>query len=171
MSTGKVYWVTGLSGAGKTTIGKLFYEKLKSKELNTVFLDGDTLRQIFGNDLGYSLDARKKSAMRNSRLCKELSEQGINVICATISMFDDCRLWNRENIKKYKEIYIRVPMEILVQRDQKKLYSRAISGEISNVMGIDIDFEEPKNPDLIIDNTGEYKPEILVEKIYNIFID
>ncbi|WMJ81318.1 adenylyl-sulfate kinase [Clostridium sp. MB40-C1] len=162
---GDVYWVTGLSGAGKTTIAKLLYEKLKKNKDNVVFLDGDILREIFGNDLGYSSSDRKKSAMRNSRICKELSEQGIDVVCATISMFNECRIWNRENIKNYKEIYIKVPIEILIQRDQKKLYSRALKGEIKNVMGIDIDFEEPKNPDIVILNDGSVKPKDILSQI------
>ena len=65
---GNVYWITGLSGAGKTTIGKIFYSKLKEIYSNTVFLDGDTLREVFGNDLGYSDADRRKCAMRYSKL-------------------------------------------------------------------------------------------------------
>lgn len=63
-----VYWITGLSGAGKTTIGKLFYEELKTEHPNTVFLDGDMLRKVFGDDLGYTREERIKCAMRYSRL-------------------------------------------------------------------------------------------------------
>lgn len=165
MCKGIVYWITGLSGAGKTTIGNLLYRKLKEKKKNVVFLDGDILREIFGGDLGYSVEDRKKSAMRNSRICKALSDQGINVVCATISMFDECRNWNRINIKSYKEIYIKVPIEILIKRNQKGLYSKALNGEIENVMGIDIEFEEPKNPDLVILNDGSVEPQGLVDLI------
>ena len=89
-----VYWITGLSGAGKTTIGKLFYEKLKEQHSNTVFFDGDTLRRVFGDDLGYTEEERRKCAMRYSRLCAMLQEQDINVVCCTISMFDEIRDWN-----------------------------------------------------------------------------
>ncbi|WP_052220311.1 adenylyl-sulfate kinase [Clostridium homopropionicum] len=165
MKNGFVYWITGLSGAGKTTIGKLLYEKLKENKNNIVFLDGDILREVFGCDLGYSANDRKKSAMRNSRLCKALSDQGIDVVCSTISMFNECREWNKQNIKNYKEIYIKVPMDILIMRDQKGLYSRAIKGEIKNVMGIDIEFEEPKNSDIIILNDGSVDPIKIVSKI------
>ena len=79
-----VYWITGLSGAGKTTIGKIFFNKLKKNDPATVFLDGDTLRQVFGDDLGYSETDRRKCAMRYSRLCKFLSEQGITIVICTI---------------------------------------------------------------------------------------
>ena len=98
---GIVYWITGPAGAGKTTIGKLLYEKIKETEPNTVFLDGDTLREVFGNDLGYSKEDRRKCAMRYSRLCAMLQSQGMNVICCTISMFDSVREWNRANISNY----------------------------------------------------------------------
>ena len=97
----RVYWITGLSGAGKTTIGKKLYERLKEKNCNIVFLDGDILREVFGGDLGYSREERVKCAMRYARLCKMLVEQGLDVICCTISMFDSVREWNRKNIKGY----------------------------------------------------------------------
>lgn len=167
MYKGFVYWITGLSGAGKTTIGKLLYEKLKEGKDNVVFLDGDILREIFGGDLGYSVEDRKKSAMRNSRICKELSEQGIDVVCATISMFKECRDWNRKNIENYKEIYIKVPIEKLIERNQKGLYSMALKGEIKNVMGVDMDFEEPQNPDIVILNDDSLEPLNIIKKIIN----
>ena len=94
---GTVYWITGLSGAGKTTIGSIFYEELKKNYINTVFLDGDTLRKVFGEDLGYTEKDRKKCAMRYARLCALLASQGIYVVCCTIFMYDSIREWNREN--------------------------------------------------------------------------
>lgn len=166
MYNGTVYWITGLSGAGKTTIGKLLHNRIKENKKNVVFLDGDVLREIFGNDLGYSIEDRKKSAMRNSKLCKVLSEQDIDVICATISMFDECRNWNRKNINNYREIYVKVPMEVLIKRDQKGIYSGALKGEIKNVMGVDIEFEEPKNPDIVVLNDGSKELDYFIDLIF-----
>lgn len=160
---GNVYWITGLSGAGKTTVSKELYNKLKSKKDNVVFLDGDILRDVFGNDLGYTKEDRLKSAMRNSKLCKMLSEQGIDVICATISMFDEVRKYNRENILGYKEIYLSVSLEVLKKRNQKKLYSNG-----NNVVGMDIEFEEPKCPDIVIENDGSISIAEITNKILNI---
>lgn len=161
-----VYWITGLSGAGKTTIGRLFYEKMKDQYLNTVFLDGDTMRNVFGNDLGYSRDDRIKCAMRYARLCAMLQEQELNVICCTISMFSSVREWNRENIRNYKEIYVKVSMDILKKRDQKGLYSGTTEEKQKEVVGIHMDIEEPERPDLILENDGEKTPEEQVEKIF-----
>lgn len=162
---GTVYWITGLSGAGKTTIGKLLYEKIKEEHLNTVFLDGDTLRKVFGDDLGYSQEERRKCAMRYSRLCAMLQEQGLNVICCTISMFDSVREWNRRNIENYKEIYVNVSIDTLRQRDQKGLYSGQTKETQKEVVGFHMKLEEPKSPDLVLYNDGDRTPEEQVERI------
>lgn len=150
----KVYWLTGLSGAGKTTIGRLWYEKLKESGEAAVFLDGDELRQVFGDDLGFTEADRRKSAMRNARLCALLARQGLTVVCCTISMFDDVRDWNRENIPGYFEVYIKASMDTLRSRDQKRLYSQGDR----DVAGVHFQVEEPKTPDLILKNDGELSP-------------
>ncbi len=160
-----VFWITGLSGAGKTTIGRLFFEKFKAEHDKTVFFDGDELRKAVASDLGYSEDARRECAMRYSRLCKLLADQEINVIICTISMFHSVRDWNRSNIPDYKEIYVRVPMEVLRKRDQKGLYSGNTSETDKNVVGVTFEFEEPTNPDIIIDNDGSKEPEEIVRNI------
>lgn len=158
----RVYWFTGLSGAGKTTIGRLWYERLKAEGCLVVFLDGDELRKVFGDDLGYTEADRRKSAMRNARLCALLSGQGIDVVCCTISMFDSVREWNRENIPGYVEIYVKVSAETLRQRDQKGLYTKAKK----DVAGVHFEVEEPKHPDLILENDGEKTPEEQVEILW-----
>lgn len=165
---GTVYWITGLAGAGKTTIGKLLYEKIKETEPNTVFLDGDTLREVFGNDLGYSKEDRRKCAMRYSRLCAMLQSQGMNVICCTISMFDSVREWNRMNIFNYKEIYVKVSMDTLKERDQNGLYSGMTKEEQKEIVGIHVEMEEPKHPNLILENDGERTLQEQMEMILQI---
>ena len=158
---GRTYWITGLSGAGKTTVGRILYEELKKRNNATVLLDGDELRQVFGNDLGYTQEERLKSATRNSRICALLSNQGIDVICCTISMFDNVRKWNRENIDDYVEIYLSVSMETLRERNQKDLYST----NDMYVAGVDVKVEIPQHPDILLDNDGYASPRDLVSKI------
>lgn len=175
-----VYWITGLSGAGKTSIGKLLYEKMKPQYPNIVFLDGDVLREVFGNDLGYTREERVKCSMRYARLCKMLQEQDLNVICCTISMFDDIRDWNRQNIGNYREIYVKVSMEVLQKRNQKGLYStsmemlqkrnqKGLYKGGGQVAGIHVDIEEPKNPDMVLDNEGNLDLSELVANIVKRF--
>ena len=154
-------WLTGLSGAGKTTIGTLLYQALKRQKDNVVFLDGDQLRQVFGDDLGYTPDQRRKSAMRNARLCKLLADQGLDVICCTISMFDSVRDWNRANIPGYVEVYVKVSMETLRKRDQKGLYSQGDGA----VAGVNFSVEEPKQPDLVLENDGCLSPQEQAAKL------
>jgi len=152
---GIVFWITGLAGSGKTTVGFDYYNFLKENYSNTVFIDGDILREVLDQKGETSIDDRKKLSMNYSKLCRMLSNQGINVVCCTISMFDSVRDWNRQNINDYHEIYLKVPIEILQKRDKKGLYSGAMRGEIINVVGVDIAFEEPKKPNLIINNKGD----------------
>lgn len=159
---GKVYWITGLSGAGKTTLGRLWAEELRRGGETAVLLDGDELRQVFGDDLGFTPEDRQKSAMRNARLCALLSRQGLTVVCCTISMFDCVRSWNRENIPGYFEVYVKVSMDTLRRRDQKGLYSQGDR----DVAGVHFQVEEPKAPDLILENDGEKTPEEQIARLW-----
>ena len=157
---GTVYFCTGLSGAGKTTIGGLFYRRLKEKKPNVVRLDGDEIRPVFGEDTGYGFEERRHLAERAFRICRMLSEQGIDVVICSISMFHSVREWNRANLPRYKEIYLQVSRETLLQRNKKGLYT---SG--SDVIGVDLPFEEPQSPDLIVQNNGQKSPLELVMEI------
>ncbi len=149
MEKGTLYWITGLSGAGKTTIGNRLYYQMKLEKPNTIILDGDVLKTIVGKNLGYKREERLEKAYRYSTLCKLLTDQGINVIICTIAMFDEVRMWNRTNIEYYVEVFLDVELEILKRRNQKKLYSQ----KKADIVGIDIEVEYPKNPDIIIKNT------------------
>ena len=158
---GTVFWITGLSGAGKTTVGKIVYERLKSKKDNVVLLDGDALRKAIAVDLGYTNEDRHESAKRNTRLCKLLGDQDIDVICCTICMFEDIRRWSRANNEKYVEVYLKVPMDVLKGRNQKNLYVESQS----EVVGLGVGMEEPENPDLVIINDGSKSTDEIAEEI------
>lgn len=162
---GFLVWITGLSGSGKSTIGRALYGKIKQNHANTLFLDGDAIREILGNDLGHDPRHRLANAFRISRLCKFLVEQDMIVICATMSLFKEIHAFNRENIGRYYEIFIDVTIEELIRRDQKQLYSRALAGEIQHVVGIDLPYDRPEACDLVVENTASGGVDEKVDRI------
>lgn len=165
MTPGTVYWFTGLAGVGKSTLGGLFAARLRRTGRPVVLLDGDELRRVFGDDLGYTRDDRLASAMRNARLCKLLADQGLDVVCATISLFKACHAWNRANLASYREIFLTAPRDVLAARHPAKLYGTGAVGATPHVVGIDVPAEEPDNPDLIVQNDGRLPPAVVVEQI------
>jgi adenylylsulfate kinase-like enzyme len=159
-----VIWITGLSGAGKTTISKEVYQKLKKEHTSTVLLDGDILRGVL-SDFDYTLNGRLKGAKQIHNLCAMLERQGILVICATMSLFEEIYQLNRKEFQEYLEIFIDVEMELLIQRDSKQLYSKALQGKEKNVVGIDLTFDIPKDADIILENDVTAKIAENVDKI------
>ena len=165
-----VIWFIGLSGSGKTTLGTKLTHELKKDLKNLVYLDGDILREVWGDDLSHSIEGRKRNAKRISNLCRLLDEQGIHVIASVLSIFPEWQQWNRDQFSNYYEVFLDVPMEILIQRDTKNLYKKALKNEIDNVVGIQIPFPRPVNADLVLsewddDKTPEEIIKIILEKM------
>jgi adenylylsulfate kinase-like enzyme len=152
---GRVIWITGLSGAGKTTLARELIQRLQECESQPILLDGDILRnllQVSENVLdSHSRKARIKLALKYAQMCRLLSDQGFIVVIATISMFDELYAWNRENITNYFEVYLKVPLDELCRRDPKSIYKRYKNGELINVAGLDMSIDIPKTPHLILD--------------------
>ena len=164
MEKGTFYWISGLSGAGKTTIGTLFYNYLKEKKDNVVFIDGDVLREITG-DNDFSEAGRDNRVKKNARLFALLTDQGIDVVNCSIGLRNKYREWNRELITNISEIYIKVSMDELIRRDPKGLYRRALNHETQNVYGIDLPYEEPEHPAVVVSNEGDKTPEGVLQQI------
>ena len=152
-----VIWITGISASGKSTLGKFFFKRFRKINNNTVFFDGDEFRKIFHNDIKYTLRDRDINAIRLTTLVKYVSDQKINLIISANLTSQRFRDWCKKNVKNYFEIFIDTPIDILKKRDYKKLYKKAFSGKIKNVVGVDIKFIKPKKPDLIIDNSKSKK--------------
>lgn len=171
---GTVYFFTGLAGAGKTTIGGLFYQRLKEKKPDAVLIDGDQARTAAGHctpdgtvllEDRYTTEARKTSAFGGFRYCRDLANQGKDVVICSIAMYHEVRAWNRENIENYREIYVKVTRETLYRRDQKKLYSSGTK----NVVGVDLPWDEPSRSSIVVQNDGQETPEEIVERLLKFF--
>lgn len=165
-----VIWLIGMSASGKTTIGQKLYDKLSMDSKRWVFIDGDTFRSLFGDDLGHDIESRRKNAFRLSAFCRYLNNQDVNVLACVLSIFHDNQRYNKENIAGYKEVFIDVNFDNLIKRDNKNIYKDALSGKIKDVVGVDIDFLPPCSPDLVIDNNSSpIEVEVITKKIMDAF--
>jgi len=145
-----VVWITGLSGAGKTSIAKKVAEKLREKKLKTDHLDGETVRNIFPKT-GFSRAEVNEHIKRVGFLASKLESRGVFVVASFLSPFRESRDFVRGVCNNFIEVYLSTPIEICEKRNSKKLYSRARKGEIKNLPGVDVQYEKPDNPELIID--------------------
>lgn len=161
-------WITGLAGSGKTTISHQVYDLVKIKHKNTILIDGDVVRELFNNDLGYDKEDRLKNAKRISNLANFLVLQDINVICSTISLFNEIHDYNRKNCTNYFEVLINTNLDELKKRDKKGLYSKFASNEINDLPGLDFNYELPQNPDLILNNNNSEDLDININKIISL---
>lgn len=170
-NVGRVVWITGLSGSGKSSLANAFVEKIRKRTQRVVLLDGDELRNLFvgkeNETAEYDLDARLNLAKQYQRLCKMLAVQGAFVVIATISLFREVHAWNRNNLPRYFEVYLKVPLEELRRRDPKGIYSRFDKGSLLNVLGCDLPIEEPERPDWLI----EFDQNISVEQLAETLIE
>jgi len=145
---GFVLWMTGLSGAGKTTIALDLVDALKERGFPVERLDGDVVRESLTKDLGFSAEDRRTNIERITFVAKLLSRNGVACICSFISPYQSVRDHVRENTTNFLEVFVDAPLETVIERDVKGLYKKAIAGEIPNFTGISDPFEAPENPDI-----------------------
>ncbi|AEG59393.1 adenylyl-sulfate kinase [Desulforamulus ruminis] len=143
-------WLTGLSGAGKTTLSALLAEELCRKGYKLELLDGDQLRGGISRDLGYGKEDRIKQVQRVGYLCELLNKHGVVTIVSLISPYRDSREVLRTKIKHFVEVYMKCPLETLLGRDPKGLYKKALAGEIKSFTGISDPYEEPLRPEITV---------------------
>ena len=163
-----VLWFTGLSGSGKSTLAHAVEEKLFQKGCRTFVLDGDNVRHGLNSNLDFSEAGRTENIRRISEVSKLMLESGLIVMTAFISPIKKDRNEAKKLISSddFIEIYCKASLEVCENRDVKGLYKRARAGEIKNYTGIDSPYEEPENPELIID-TDNQSLEVSVSTILN----
>ena len=149
-SKGILFWITGLSGSGKTSIGKLIFNRIKKKYGPTIILSGDDIRKTWGFNK-YSRNERILLAKKVRKFLKFITNQEINVIYCVVCLMNELRIWNRKNIDNYVEIYIKSNIEknIKIRRKKKSMFKKG------PIVGLNIKPEFPKNPNIVINN--DYK--------------
>lgn len=161
---GYVVWMTGLSGAGKTTVALILEKELKARGLKVERLDGDVVRESLTRDLGFTAEDRAKNIERVTFVAKLLSRNGVGCICSFISPYQTVRDHVRENTTNFLEVFIDAPLDVVIERDVKGLYKKAIAGEIPNFTGISDPFEAPEAPDIHV-RTDNQTPAESAEQI------
>ena len=166
---GQVIWITGLSGAGKSSLASEVVSRFRTHGDKAVLLDGDELREVFGAAVSsaknYGREGRLALAFQYAHLCRVIANQKLTVVIATISLFNEIHVWNRENLPGYFEVYLKVPVKELRRRDPKGIYLRFDAGELANVAGLDLTIEEPQSADWVADFIPERTVRELAEEL------
>lgn len=160
-----ILWLIGISGAGKTTIGRLVVERLRSAGRSVIFIDGDEIREVWSDNLGHTLEDRRRNHTRLSKLCALLDQDGVDVVVSALSIFPDLRRWNRETFRSYVEVHIDTPIDVVSQRDPKKIYQRKMQTGEGFVVGIDMKFPVGTSDLTISGSESIDSPEVICTKI------
>jgi len=160
-----VFWFTGLPASGKTTLAHLLTDFLREKGFKVEQLDGDILRTTFPNT-GFTKEDRIIHVRRAGELAAKFEKEGYAVVASLISPYREARLYVRSICSQFFEIYVKASLETCEKRDPKGLYKRARGGEINNFTGIDDPYEEPGQPEFMV-QTDHQKIEQSFELLMN----
>jgi adenylyl-sulfate kinase len=155
MNAGCTLWFTGLSGSGKSTLSQLVASRLRALGARVEVLDGDIVRTLLCQGLGFSREDREENIRRIGFVCELLSRNGVIAIAAAISPYRASRDELRKRIPNFIEIHMNCPVEILIERDVKGLYKKAMSGEIKQFTGISDPYESPIAPEVTVDSSSD----------------
>lgn len=148
-------WFTGLPCSGKSTIANRVAEILKNKGYKVEQLDGDVTRKYLSKGLGFTKEDRDENIRRVGFVAKLLTRNGVFVTAAFVSPYREIRDEIRKEIGNFVEVYVKCPVEVCIERDVKGMYKKALKGEIKNFTGIDDPYEEPLNPEVIVETDKE----------------
>ncbi len=153
---GFTLWFTGLSGSGKSAVADRVGLRLEEEYDHLVErLDGDIVRQHLTADLGFTKEDRDTNIMRVSFVAKLLSRNGVSVLASFISPYKERRQKTRDMVTEFIEVFVKCPVEVCEERDTKGLYEKARNGEIDNFTGISDPYEEPEDPDIVLETHKE----------------
>jgi len=169
-ATGFVIWLTGMTGAGKSTLGNHLYKRLASVGRPVEFLDGDEAGEILTRGLGVSRDDRNTAVRRLGTVAKMLARHGAVAIVASLSPFRDDRDAVRRDVRRIAEVFVDAPMETLLSRDGEGMYKRALAHELKNVAGIDDPYEPPSHAELVV-RTDQERPEAAAVRLFQKLVE
>ena len=153
---GFTVWFTGLSGAGKSTVAEMLFHEFQARGMKTEILDGDEVRKNLSKGLGFSKEDRDTNIRRIGYVANLLTRNGVATICCPISPYRAIRDEVRALIGEFVEVYVYATLEELARnRDPKGLYEKAMRGEITGFTGVDDPYEEPLDPELVLDTMVE----------------
>ena len=155
VNSGFTVWFTGLSGAGKTTLAHMVAEALRRRGHRVEVLDGDVVRTNLSKGLGFSKEDRDTNIRRIAFVCKLLSRNGVVAVAAAISPYRAVRDEVRADIGSFVEVYVKCPLDELIRRDAKGLYELALHGDLPNFTGVSDPYEEPLNPEVVVETERE----------------
>ena len=155
MVNGVTVWLTGLSGAGKTTLAERLLPELESRGHRVETLDGDVVRTHLSKGLGFSREDRDENIRRIAWVAALGTRHGATMIVSAISPYEETRAEARERIGDFVEVYVKCSLERLIERDTKGLYKRALAGEIKNFTGVSDPYEEPRDPEIVVETDME----------------
>ncbi|MCI0497142.1 MAG: adenylyl-sulfate kinase [Thermoplasmata archaeon] len=153
---GFTLWFTGLPSSGKSTLADDLAPKLRKMGLNVERLDGDVVRKTLTRDLGFSKEDRQKNLERVTFVAKMLSRNGVAVLAAFVSPYNDIRHWMRAEHEtgNFILVYVKTPVEVCMERDPRGNYKKALAGKIKDFTGVDDPFEEPDDADIVVDTVA-----------------
>ena len=171
LNKGFVCWFTGLPGSGKTCIAEALAKKLRKYGLKVEILDGDWVRKTINVDTGFTFEERRRHLLRVAWIARLLARNGIIVLCSFVSPYKSVRAEIRKIVEEeapFIEVFVKCSLQEAIRRDPKGLYRKALKGEIKNMTGINDPYEEPENPEIIIDtekNSVNYNTRLILEKL------
>jgi adenylylsulfate kinase len=173
LEKGFVVWFTGLPASGKTTLANALAARLRKEDYRVEVLDGDWVRQTINLGAGFTREERERHLLRVAWVARLLARNGVIVLCSFVSPYRDVRRKVREIVEEevpFFEVYVKCSLKECIRRDPKNLYKKALAGEIPHFTGVSDPYEEPENPDLVVD-TEKTTPEKGAERVLQLLLN
>lgn len=169
-ATGFVIWLTGMAGAGKTTLANHLGKRFAAAGRPAELMDGDAPNELLTRGLGVTKEDRDTAVRRLGAVARMLVRHGAVVVVASLSPFRDARDAVRRDVRRFVEVFVDAPMETLLARDAEGMYRKALAHELTNVAGIDDPYEPPGHPELVV-RTDQERPDAALGRLFQKLVD